>query len=170
MHLIEDHAQNAGIPVRFAASKLAEGDEEIEARLNWTRMKKRRWNILSARWRRNAGWIGQLRLRICGFGFIEKVCRQTVVKPRESREHQRSVKIDRLLTGTYTAIPAFIAIMGLVFWLTFNVIGAVLSDGLELVIGWLTERADAALTAAGINPVLHSPADRWCVQWCRKCF
>ena len=66
------------------------------------------------------------------------------------------MKIDRLLTGTYTAIPAFIAIMGLVFWLTFNVIGAVLSDGLELVIGWLTERADAALTAAGINPVLHS--------------
>ena len=90
------------------------------------------------------------------FGFIEKVCRQTVVKPRESREHRRSVKIDRLLTGTYTAIPAFIAIMGLVFWLTFNVIGTVLSDGLELVIGWLTERADAALTAAGINPVLHS--------------
>lgn len=66
------------------------------------------------------------------------------------------MKIDRLLTGTYTAIPAFIAIMGLVFWLTFNVIGAVLSDGLELVIGWLTERADAALIAAGINPVLHS--------------
>ena len=90
------------------------------------------------------------------FGFIEKVCKQTVVKPRESREHQRSEKIDRILTGTYTAIPSFIAIMGLVFWLTFNVIGAALSDALELVIGCLTERADAALTAAGINPVLHS--------------
>lgn len=89
------------------------------------------------------------------FGFIEK-SQAVSCQPRESREHRRSVKIDRLLTGTYTAIPAFIAIMGLVFWLTFNVIGAVLSDGLELVIGWLTERADAALTAAGINPVLHS--------------
>ena len=101
------------------------------------------------------GWIGQLRLRICGW-FYRKSLQADSRQTRESREHQRSVKIDRLLTGTYTAIPAFIAIMGLVFWLTFNVIGAVLSDGLELVIGWLTERADAALTAAGINPVLHS--------------
>jgi len=156
MHLIEDHAQNAGIPVRFAASKLAEGDEEIEARLNLDTNEKETLEHIICQMEKERGLDRAAAIADMRFGFIEKVCRQTVVKPRESREHQRSVKIDRLLTGTYTAIPAFIAIMGLVFWLTFNVIGAALSDGLELVIGWLTERADAALTAAGINPVLHS--------------
>ena len=156
MHLIEDHAQNAGIPVRFAASKLSEGDEEIEARLNLDTNEKETLEHIICQMEKERGLDRAAAIADMRFGFIEKVCRQTVVKPRESREHQRSVKIDRLLTGTYTAIPAFIAIMGLVFWLTFNVIGAVLSDGLELVIGWLTERADAALTAAGINQVLHS--------------
>lgn len=156
MHLIEDHAENAGIPVRFAASKLAEGDEEIEARLNLDTNEKETLEHIICQMEKERGLDRAAAIADMRFGFIEKVCKQTVVKPRESREHQRSVKIDRILTGTYTAIPAFIAIMGLVFWLTFNVIGAALSDGLELVIGWLTERADAALTAANINPVLHS--------------
>lgn len=156
--------------VRFAASKLAEGDEEIEARLNLDTNEKETLEHIICQMEKERGLDRAAAIADMRFGFIEKVCRQTVVKPRESREHQRSVKIDRFLTGTYTAIPAFIAIMGLVFWLTFNVIGAVLSDGLELVIGWLTERADAALTAAGIQSGAPFPADRWCVQWCRKCF
>lgn len=159
-----------GIPVRFAASKLAEGDEEIEARLNLDTNEKETLEHIICQVEKDAGWIGQLRLRICVLVLSKKSAGRQLSNRGKAWEHRRSVKIDRLLTGTYTAIPAFIAIMGLVFWLTFNVIGAVLSDGLELVIGWLTERADAALTAAGINPVLHSLPDRWCVQWCRKCF
>ena len=117
MHLIEDHAQNAGIPVRFAASKLAEGDEEIEARLNLDTNEKETLEHIICQMEKERGLDRAAAIADMRFGFIEKVCRQTVVKPRESREHQRSVKIDRLLTGTYTAIPAFIAIMGLVFWL-----------------------------------------------------
>ena len=90
------------------------------------------------------------------FSFIQKVCGATVVKPKESREHARSVAIDRVLTGKYTAIPAFIGIMGLVFWLTFNVIGAFLSDLLDMGIGALTDIVDRGMTAANVNPVLHS--------------
>ena len=90
------------------------------------------------------------------FSFIQKVCASSVVKPRESREHARSVRMDRILTGKYTAIPAFIAIMALVFWLTFNVIGAFLADLLDMGIGWLTDLVDAAMTAGHVNPVLHS--------------
>ena len=90
------------------------------------------------------------------FSFIEKICDETVVKPRESREHARSVKIDRFLTGKHTAIPAFIGIMGLVFWLTFGVIGAALSNALDFLIGGVTSAADLALTAGNVNPVLHS--------------
>ena len=90
------------------------------------------------------------------FTFIEKVCRETVVKPRESKEHIRSQKMDRILTGKYTAIPCFIGIMALVFWLTFSVIGKLLSDLLEAGIGWLTEAVDAGLAAWHVNEVLHS--------------
>ena len=156
MHLIEDHAQNAGIPVRFAASKLAEGDEEIEARLNLDTNEKETLEHIICQMEKERGLDRAAAIADMRFGFIEKVCRQTVVKPRESREHQRSVKIDRLLTGTYTAIPAFIAIMGLVFWLTFNVIGAWLQGLLELGIGRLTELADAAMTAAHVNSAVQS--------------
>ena len=90
------------------------------------------------------------------FSFIQKVCAATVVKPRESREHARSMRIDRILTGKYTALPAFAAIMALVFWLTFNVVGAFLADLLDWGIGWLTGLADYAMAAGGVNPVLHS--------------
>ena len=156
MHLIEDHAQNAGIPVRFAASKLAEGDEEIEARLNLDTNEKETLEHIICQMEKERGLDRAAAIADMRFGFIEKVCRQTVVKPRESREHQRSVKIDRLLTGTYTAIPAFIAIMGLVFWLTFNVIGAFLQDLLQQGIDQVIVACSQALDAAGVNGVLKS--------------
>ena len=156
MHLIEDHAQNAGIPVRFATSKLAEGDEEIEARLNLDTNEKETLEHIICQMEKERGLDRAAAIADMRFGFIEKVCRQTVVKPRESREHQRSVKIDRLLTGTYTAIPAFIAIMGLVFWLTFNVIGAFFQGILESGITALTDAVDQAMQAAQVNEVVHS--------------
>ena len=156
MHLIEDHAEQAGIPVRFAASKVLEGDVKIQEQLNLT---KEEQHILSeicsyteveTKMDRAAA-VAKMR-----FDYIEDVCKETVVKPRESKERIRSQKIDRFLTGKYTGIPAFIGIMGLVFWLTFNVIGAFLQGVLESGIGVLTEWADQALQAANVNSVVHA--------------
>lgn len=155
MHLIEDHAQMAGIPVRFAAAKLAEGDALIEERLKLDQNEKETLEHIVRQMENERGLDRSAAIADMRFGFIEKICQETVVKPRESKEHARSVKIDRVLTGKYTAIPAFIGIMALVFWLTFNVIGAWLSGLLELVIGWLTELVSAALLAAGVNEVLY---------------
>ena len=155
MHLIEDHAQMAGIPVRFAAAKLAEGDALIEERLKLDQNEKETLEHIVRQMENERGLDRSAAIADMRFGFIEKICQETVVKPRESKEHARSVKIDRVLTGKYTAIPAFIGIMALVFWLTFNVIGAWLSGILELVIGWLTELVSAALLAAGVNEVLY---------------
>ena len=133
MHLIEDHAAEAGIPVRFAASKLAEGDSsDSRAVFIWTRMKKRCWNTLLYRWKMNVGLDRAAAIAHMRFDFIQKICDETVIKPKESKEHLRSVAIDKILTGKYTAIPCFIGIMGLVFFLTFGVIGAFLSDLLDL--------------------------------------
>ena len=156
MHLIEDHAREADIPLRFAASKIVEGDKLIIDKLNLDQNELEMVEHIIAqmecegRLDRSAA-IAQMR-----FSFIQEVCRETVVKPRESKEHMRSRKIDKLLTGKYTAIPAFIGIMALVFWLTFNVIGAWLQDLLDLGITALTDVVDAALTAANVNVVLHS--------------
>ena len=155
MHLIEDHAQMAGIPVRFAAAKLAEGDALIEERLKLDQNEKETLEHIVRQMENERGLDRSAAIADMRFGFIEKICQETVVKPRESKEHARSVKIDKILTGKYTAIPAFIGIMALVFWLTFNVIGAWLSSLLELVIGWLTELVSAALLAAGVNEVLY---------------
>ena len=155
MHLIEDHAQMAGIPVRFAAAKLAEGDALIEERLKLDQNEKETLEHIVRQMENERGLDRSAAIADMRFGFIEKICQETVVKPRESKEHARSVKIDKILTGKYTAIPAFIGIMALVFWLTFNVIGAWLSGLLELVIGWLTELVSAALLAAGVNEVLY---------------
>ena len=156
MHLIEDHAAAADIPVRFAASKLAEGDAAILEQLNLDSNEKEMLEhiILQMEEERHldrAATIADMR-----FSFIQQVCDDTVVKPKESIEHTRSIKIDKILTGKYTAIPAFAGIMAMVFWLTFGVIGVWLSDLLEMGIGALTDMVDGLLTAYGINPVVHS--------------
>ena len=156
MHLIEDHARNEGIPVRFAASKLAEGDHRILERLHLDDNEKEMLEHIIKQMEEERGMDQAAAMADMRFSFIRQVCDATVVKPRESREHARSQKIDRLLTGKFTAIPAFIAIMGIVFWLTFGVIGAWLSDLLELGITALTGVVDAGLTAYGINPVVQS--------------
>ena len=156
MHLIEDHAAKAGIPVRFAASKLAEGDRMILEQLKLEQNEKEMLQHIICQMEEERGMDQAAAIADMRFAFIQQICARTVVKPHESKEHARSVKIDRLLTGKYTAIPAFVGIMGLVFWLTFGVIGAWLSKLLDLGIGALTELTDAGLTAYGINPVVHS--------------
>ena len=156
MHLIEDKAKKAYIPVRFAASKLAEGDSLIKEALN---LNEKESNILEQiiqqmeedRMLDRAEAIADMR-----FHFILKTCDGTVVKPHESKEHTRSRKIDKVLTGKYTALPSFAIIMALVFYLTFNVIGAALSNLLELGIEFLTNAVDKALTSLNVNSVLHS--------------
>ena len=156
MSLIEDHAHDAGIPVRFAASKLAEGDQLVLDRLNLDQNEKETLEHIITQMEKERGLDRAAAIADMRFSFIQKVCGAAVVKPKESREHARSVAIDRILTGKYTAIPAFIGIMGLVFWLTFNVIGAFLSDLLDMGIGALTDIVDRGMTAANVNPVLHS--------------
>ena len=156
MHLIEDHAANAGIPVRFAASKLAEGDEVMLSHLKLDQNEKETLEHIICQMEEERGMDRAAAIADMRFSFIQQVCGKTVVKPKESKEHARSVKIDKILTGKYTAIPAFIGIMALVFWLTFGVIGSWLSDILDLGIGVLTDLTDAGLTAYGINPVVHS--------------
>lgn len=156
MHLIEDHAKKAGIPVRFAASKLAEGDELILARLELDQNEKEMLEHIILQMEKERGLDCAAAVADMRFKFIQKVCDATVVKPVESKEHIRSRKIDKILTGKYTAIPAFVGIMAMVFWLTFNVIGAWLSDLLDMGITWLTNLVDAMLTAGNVNSVLHS--------------
>ena len=145
MHLIEDHAREAGIPLRFAASKLAEGDQLILEQLKLDGNERETLEHIILQMENERGLDRAAAIADMRFTFIEKVCRETVVKPRESKEHIRSQKMDRILTGKYTAIPCFIGIMALVFWLTFSVIGKLLSDLLEAGIGWLTEAVDAGL-------------------------
>ena len=143
MHLIEDHAANAGIPVRFAASKLAEGDEVMLSHLKLDQNEKETLEHIICQMEEERGMDRAAAIADMRFSFIQQVCGKTVVKPKESKEHARSVKIDKILTGKYTAIPAFIGIMALVFWLTFGVIGSWLSDMLDLGIGALTDLTDA---------------------------
>ena len=156
IHLIEDHAKRAGIPVRFAATKLMEGDSLILGQLGLDENEKEMLEHIIVQMEDESGSDRMAALADMRFRFIENLCDETVVKPNESKEHIRSEKIDRILTGRYTAIPSFIAIMGLVFWLTFGVIGAWLSDIMELGIDWFTNVCDAGLTSYGINPVVHS--------------
>ena len=156
MHLIEDHAESAGIPVRFAAAKLAEGDHLILEQLQLDENEKETLEHIIVQMETERGLDRAAAIADMRFTFIEKICKETVVKPHESREHMRSVKMDKILTGHFTAIPCFIAIMGLVFFLTFNVIGSALSNLLQLGIDALTHLTDQLLTAAHINSVLHS--------------
>ena len=156
MHLIEDHAVKADIPVRFAASKIAEGDEMILESLDLDENEKEALEHIILQMEKENGRDRAAAMADMRFEFIEEICETTVIKPRESKEHARSARIDKVLTGKYTAIPAFIGIMALVFWLTFNVIGAFLQNALDVGITALTQVVDQALTSVHANSVLHS--------------
>lgn len=156
MHLIEDHTHHYKIPTRFAATKLVEGDQMIEEKLHLDQNEKEMIEHIICQLEKESGMDRQAALANMRFTFIDKVCQTTVVKPHESKEHIRSQKIDRILTGKYTAIPMFVGIMLLIFWLTFGVIGAWLSDLMDFGIGAVTELCDKALQAAHVNEVVHS--------------
>ena len=156
MHLIEDHAKSAQIPVRFAAAKLAEGDTLILEALKLDQNEKEMLEHIVKQMETERGLDRAAAIAHMRFDFIENICDETVVKPRESKEHLRSVKIDKILTGKYTAIPCFIAIMGLVFFLTFGVIGAFLQNILEVSIDALGGLVDQWMGAANVNSVLRS--------------
>ena len=156
MHLIEDHAGDAEIPVRFAAAKLAEGDELILEKLKLDQNEKEMLEHIVRQMETERGLDRSAAIAHMRFDFIEKVCDDSVVKPKESKEHIRSTKIDRILTGKYTAIPCFIGIMALVFYLTFGVIGAFLANILDMGITALGGYVDQLMTAAHVNSVLQS--------------
>lgn len=154
-HLIEDHAKAADIPVRFAATKLIEGDELILKQLKLDQNEIDALGHLTEQMEKESGLDKSAAIADMRFSFIEKVCEKTVVKPHESKERIRSQKIDKILTGKYTAIPCFIAIMAAVFYLTFNVIGAFLQGLLEKGIDALTASVDTMLSAYNVNEAIH---------------
>lgn len=156
MHLIEDHAQKTGIPVRFAASKVMEGDRKLLEQLELTENEQNIVEQIAKQTEEETGLDRAAGIAQMRFQYIEDVCGEAVVKPKESKEHIRSRSLDRFLTGKYTGIPAFIGIMGIVFWLTFSVIGAFLQGLLESGITYLTELADMAMQEAHVAGVLHS--------------
>ena len=156
MHLIEDHAERAGIPIRFAATKLAEGDRLVLDALNLSQNEKEMIEHIVCQMEEERGLDRVAAIADMRFTFIRNLVAQTIIKPKESREHERSKKIDSVLTGKIAAIPAFIGIMVLIFLLTFNVIGAWLQGLLETGIDALTKVVDAGLTAAHTNEALHS--------------
>ncbi len=156
IHLIEDHAEAAGIPVRFAATKLVEGDQRIEAALKLDQNEKEMIEHIIVQMEQERGLDRAAAIADMRFHFIHQLVEQTVVKPRQSKEQLRSAQIDRFLTGRYTAIPAFVGIMALVFYLTFGVIGLALQNLLELGIDALTAAVDSTLTAWNVNAAVHS--------------
>ena len=156
IHLIEDHAKAAGIPVRFAATKLVEGDQRIEAALKLDQNEKEMIEHIIVQMEQERGLDRAAAIADMRFHFIHQLVDQTVVKPRQSKEQLRSARIDRFLTGRYTAIPAFVSIMALVFYLTFGVIGLALQNLLEVGIDALTAAVDSTLTAWNVNAAVHS--------------
>ena len=156
IHLIEDHAESAGIPVRFAATKLVEGDQRIEAALKLDQNEKEMIEHIIVQMEQERGLDRAAAIADMRFHFIHQLVEQTVVKPRQSKEQLRSAQIDRFLTGRYTAIPAFVGIMALVFYLTFGVIGLALQNLLEVGIDALTTAVDSTLTAWNVNAAVHS--------------
>jgi ferrous iron transport protein B len=155
-HVIEDHADRMGVPARFAATRVIEGDEDIIGRLELAPNELELIEHDVVEMENESGLDRDAAMADMRYAFIEGVCAECVVRAERSREQLRSEKIDKVLTDRYAAIPVFIGIMALIFWLTFNVIGAWLSDLLSLGIDWLTGVVDAGLTAYGLNPVVHS--------------
>lgn len=156
MHLIEDHAKATEIPVRFAASKIMEGDEQILERLKLTENEKNLLEDIAKQTEEETGLDRSAAVAQMRFEYIESVCDETVIKPKESKERIRSQKIDHFLTGKYTGIPAFIGIIGIVFWLTFNVIGAFLQHVLDLGINQLANQVAGMMEVAGVSSVIQS--------------
>ena len=156
VHLIDDHAERAGLPARFCTSKLIEGDPDIEDRLELDENERELLEHCIVEMEDESGLDRNAALAAMRYDFIESVVSDSVVKAHESCEHRRSMAIDKVLTGKYTALPVFFGVMFLVFWLTFGVIGSALSDLLALGIDSFTSLADRALTAYGINPIVHS--------------
>ncbi len=156
MHLIEDHAVNAGIPVRFAATKLVEGDEKILEALSLSQNETEMLEHIICQMEDERGLDRAAAIADMRFSFIHKLVSECVVKPRESRERERSRRIDKFLTGKYTAIPSFIGIMALIFWLTFNVIGAWMQGIFENIIDRFSKLLDVVMTNANVNNVVHS--------------
>ncbi len=156
MYLIEDYAKEAGLPLRFAAAKLAEGDELILKSLNLSQNQQEAIEHLILQMEEERGLDHAAAMAEMRFSFIKKICSATVVKPRESIEHKRSRRADRFLTGKYTAIPAFIGIMGLIFWLTFNVIGTILQRWLDMGITALGDIVGRVMAASDVNSVIQS--------------
>ncbi len=156
MHLIEDHAQRARLPLRFAASKLIEGDDLVLDALKLEQNEYETVQHIIRQMEEERGLDASAALADMRFTFINRLCKQTVVKPHLSREHVRSLAIDKVLTGQYTAIPAFLLIMGLIFWLTFESVGIWLQDGLAACIDMFTAWTDNLLTSWNINAAVHS--------------
>ena len=156
MHLIEDHAKEARIPVRFAATKIVEGDSHVIEALMLDQNEMEMIEHIICQMEKERGLDRSAAIADMRFFFIGKLVDRTFHKAHESRQHERSRRIDKILTGKYTAIPAFIAIMSLVFYLTFNVIGAALQDLMAAAIAFLQDEADSAMTAAGVNEAMHS--------------
>lgn len=156
MHLIEDHAEENNIPLRFAASKLCEGDTLVKDKLHLSENEKETVDHIILQMEQETGMDHSSAIASMRFSFIEEVCSKTVIKPSQSKQSKTSENIDKVLTGKYTGIPIFIGVMGLVFYLTFNCIGAMLQNLLAEGIDALASVVDASLTSAGISPVLHS--------------
>lgn len=156
IHLIEDHAVKYKIPRRFAATKLVEGDKLILQALHLDENETETLEHIISQMEEESGKDRMAALADMRFQFIEELCRDTVVKPTESKEYRRSLSIDKILTGKYTALPTFVCIMALVFYLTFGLIGKYLSDWLEMGIDWFTNLCDKGLTLYGINPIVQS--------------
>ena len=154
-HLIQDHAQRAGIPLRFAASKVIENDKIVLNQLKLEQNEKEMLEHIIIQMEEERGLDRNAAIADMRFNFIHKVCNATVVKPAKFKEHLRSQKLDKILTGKYTAIPIFILVMFAIFWLTFNVIGAYFQELLEIGIGAFTEYTDAFMTSLNVNPVIH---------------
>ena len=156
MHLIEDHAAQAGLPVRYAASRLIDGDAAVENALRLDANEKEMIEHIILQMEEERGLDRNAAMADMRFSFIRKLCGKTVVKPHESREYVRSRHIDRILTGRWTALPIFVAVMSLVIWLSIDVLGAPLQDWLEQGIGWLAGKTDAGMTNWGVAPAVRS--------------
>lgn len=156
IHLIQDHADQAGLPVRFATSKLVEGDALVQEKLNLDQNEKEMLEHIISQMETERGLDRNAAMADMRFSFIQRICGETVSKPRESKEYRRSQSIDRILTGRYTAIPAFLLIMVAIFYLTFNVVGAWLQGVMELAVEWLTGTVASFLATAQVNEMLQS--------------
>lgn len=156
VHMLEPHAKSAGLPVRFASTKMVEGDRLIEEALNLSEDKMHAFNHIVEVMEDETGIDREAALANMRFSFIERLCEKTVVRPVESKEHKRSVAIDKILTGKYTAIPCFLGIMAIIFLMTFSLLGAALSDLMSAAVDWVIGLIDKGLTVVQINEVVHS--------------